>query len=201
MRFYKNRFFRYFIISNWEKQGKPIPPPHVVKQELILLYKHKYQCLFFVETGTYVGDMIYALKNSFRKLISVELSETLWEKAVLRFNNYSNVQIIQGDSAKILYEVTPQLEGRALFWLDGHFSGSGTAKGEKDCPILNELDAIFNNNSFHHIVLIDDGRLFTGLNDYPTLDELKVYASRADVNYNMNIEYDIISLTPKSLVS
>ena len=36
----------------WEKEGKPIPPPHSVKQKVIHDYITKYGCEIFVETGT-----------------------------------------------------------------------------------------------------------------------------------------------------
>jgi hypothetical protein len=43
-----------------------------------------------------------------------------------------------------------------MFWLDRHYSGGFTAKGEKDCPIIEELDAISNGSHLKHSILIDD---------------------------------------------
>ena len=39
-------------------------------------------------------------------------------------------------------ELVRQLDGPALFWLDGHYSGGDTAKGELDTPVSAELESI-----------------------------------------------------------
>ena len=79
---------------------------------------------------------------------------------------------MQGDSGNVLNQLVPELNSAALFWLDGHYSGGQTAKGEKECPIYEELKSILA-SSLEHIVLIDDARLFIGQHDYPTIEELK----------------------------
>ena len=50
-----------------------------------------------------------------------------------------------------------------------------------------------------HIILIDDARLFIGENAYPTIQELRDYLSVKALNYKLEIEDDIIALTPISL--
>ena len=60
-----------------------------------------------------------------------------------------------------------------LFWLDGHYSEGITAKGQLNTPILAELNHILNHSIKDHVILIDDARCFNGLDDYPTIDELK----------------------------
>jgi hypothetical protein len=82
-----------------------------------------------------------------------------------------------------------------LFWLDGHYSGGATARGHKDCPVLEELDAIFN-SPFEHVIYIDDARLFTGKDDYPTLEALKAYVHDRKPGYTMDVVNDCIRLTP-----
>ena len=47
-----------------------------------------------------------------------------------------------------------------MFWLDGHYSGKGTAKGKKETPILEELKTIFDTNDLRYVILIDDARHF-----------------------------------------
>jgi hypothetical protein len=99
------------------------------------------------------------------------LDVTLANEASKRFKNRKKVKILQGDSGQVLHTIIPQLNGPAVFWLDGHYSAGVTAKGEKECPILEELSAIFI-SGFHHVLLIDDAHCFVGENDYPTLQEL-----------------------------
>lgn len=193
----KNHLFRHSIVKKWEQQGRPAPPPHVVKQEIIGAYQKKYGCQIFIETGTYLGDMLVAMKDRFDLLISVELSPTLWQNAVKRLVAYPHIQLKQGDSGAVLHEIVPALAGPALFWLDGHYSGEGTAKGSKNCPIYEELHAILmKSKAVGHVILIDDARLFTGKNDYPTLDELQAFVLSRKNTYLMETQDDIIRLTP-----
>src|SRR5215217_3824152 len=79
----------------WEKQGRPSPPPHIVKEELIKEYAKAFKTNILVETGTYLGDMVYAMRKSFSKILSFELDQTLAEQARQRFVNDNHVAIIQ----------------------------------------------------------------------------------------------------------
>ncbi len=47
-------------LAEWERQGRPVPPPHVVKQRVLRGYAERYHLNIFVETGTYRGDMVEA---------------------------------------------------------------------------------------------------------------------------------------------
>ena len=84
------------------------------------------------------------------------------------------------------------LNDPAIFWLDGHYSSGITAKGELECPIYGELDAIFSFQSLNHLILIDDARLFNGTNDYPTIPELINYVKQKNSKYTISITDDII---------
>jgi hypothetical protein len=95
--------------------------------------------------------------------------------------------------------LVPRLQKPALFWLDGHYSGGATAKGDKECPVLEELDAIFR-SPHNHVIYIDDARLFTGNDDYPSLDELWQLVLRSKPGYTMSMENDCIRLTPQQHV-
>ena len=87
-------------LNKWNKNGCPVPPPHIVKQMTIQEYQDKYQYKILVETGTYLGDMVEAQKKRFRKIYSIELGIDLFDKATKRFKNDKNVTIVQGDSGK-----------------------------------------------------------------------------------------------------
>ena len=47
------------------------------------------------------------------------------------------------------------------------------------------------------MVLIDDARLFTGLDDYPTLDFLKAQLARVG-KFRIAVEDDVIAITRKA---
>ena len=186
-----NRMLGNFIIKQWHRKGMPYPSPHIVKQQLLNHYQQQYQLKMLIETGTYLGDMVDAQKERFERIVSIELSPDLARLAQRRFQGQSHIHILVGDSATVLMQLTPTLTEPALFWLDGHYSGGITAKGSTVCPIFGELNAIFNHNQ-HHIILIDDARLFVGEDDYPTLAELSAYIKDHNRDYNVTVKDDII---------
>lgn len=161
-------------LARWEKAGRPVPPPHIVKQMTIHSYREQYGIQVLVETGTFLGDMIEAQRQFFKKIYSIELGVELWKKAVKRFDRFNHITILQGDSGAVLRQVVPQLTESAIFFLDGHYSAGETAKGDKECPIYEELNAIFE-SKLGHILLIDDARCFIGEGDYPTISDLSSF--------------------------
>ena len=189
----KNRMLNEYVVFNdWLRSGSVGLPPHVFKQNTIYEFKQKFQYEIFIETGTYLGDMIEAQKKFFKKLYSIELSKKLYSMAVKRFRKDKNVEILQGDSGKVLSQIVSKLDESAIFWLDGHYSAGMTAKGDKECPIFEELDAIFAGKNLNHVLLIDDARCFIGQGDYPTIDELTKFIKRHNPAYNIEIKKDII---------
>ena len=178
----------------WEKQGRPSPPPHIVKEELIKTYAKDFNAKILIETGTYLGDMVHAMKKSFSRIISFELDHNLAAQAQARFANDHHIQIVEGDSGKLLGEYLSTINEPCLFWLDGHYSGGITAKGALETPIKNELTAILSHESDGHVILIDDARCFTGENDYPTLDELRNFVAERKPNHKFSVEHDAIRI-------
>lgn len=191
---YGNRIFKTSVIRKWEKNGRPVPPPHQVKQQAIEQYRTLSGNTIFVETGTYLGDMVEAQKRNFAEIYSIEVDDAIWQNAVKRFSNQKHIHILKGDSAKVLPEITKQLDSPALFWLDGHYSGGVTGKGDLDCPIYGEIDAIFGYKKLNHVMLIDDARCFDGTNDYPTIPALTSYVKAKDAKYNVEVKDDIIRI-------
>ena len=179
-------------LLEWHYSGCENPPPNSVKQITIAYYQKKYSIPTLIETGTYFGDMVEAQKNRFSKIVTIELSEKLFDDAKKRFSKDKNITVVQGDSGKILYEVLNDIKAPAIFWLDGHFSGGITAKGDKDCPIFEEINAIFTTSNYTHILLIDDARLFVGKGGYPTIEELTEYIKTKNVKYKEEVKNDII---------
>lgn len=192
----ENSFVKRLIINDWEKNGRPSPPPHIIKQLAIKNVQKECSYTTLVETGTYLGDMVEAQRMNFLKIYSIELSERLWQGAVKRFKNFPDIEILQGDSGDVLKSLKDRLISPTIFWLDGHYSGGFTALGDKICPVFEELDAIFNNKNLKHIILIDDARLFIGTGGYPTTEELNEYVKANMPNYTMRIKDDIIHIRP-----
>ena len=178
----------------WERQGRPSPPPHIVKEELIKDYAKTFNTQILIETGTYLGDMVHAMKKSFSRIISFELDHNLATQAQQRFANDPHIEIVEGDSGKLLDEHLATINEPCLFWLDGHYSGGITAKGSLETPIKNELTAILSHPVDGHVILIDDARCFTGEHDYPTIDELKSFVAARKPNHKFSVEHDVIRI-------
>lgn len=183
--------------QEWILKGKPLPVSNLAKQEALRFFKEKYKLNILVETGTYLGDTLYALANDFEQLYSIELSQHYYDLAKKRFKNFKQINLLYGDSGKVLNELVPTLKGPALFWLDGHYSGGLTAKGDLECPVYDELNAIFA-SPHKHVIFIDDARLFIGKNDYPTVENLTKYVQSKKSDYNISVENDCIRLVPNN---
>jgi hypothetical protein len=181
----------------WERQGRPSPPPHIVKEELIRNYAKTFNAKVLIETGTYLGDMVYAMRKSFSRIVSFELDQKLAEQAQNRFAKDSHIEIVQGDSGKLLGDYLAKIDEPSLFWLDGHYSGGITAKGVLETPIKNELNFIFSHPVAGHVILVDDARCFTGENDYPTLAELQSLVHDQKPNWKFSVEHDVIRIHPQ----
>jgi len=193
----KQKYLRLNVLIKWYINGKSIPPPHMYKQMVIHHYRRKNGCKIFVETGTYLGDMIEAQLNYFSKIYSVELSYELFEKAKERFKHYDNIKILQGDSGKVLHNIIDEINLPTLFWLDGHYSAGFTAKGDKNSPIKEELNCILDKCKSDYVLLIDDARCFNGKNDYPTIETLKSLIDNKQKRFRLIVKNDIIRIIPK----
>src|SRR5258708_4484486 len=155
-------------IKKWCAAGKPAPPPEAVKRVTLADYASAFNIGTMVETGTFMGGALYALKDQFKTLYSIELSENLALQARARFRKQPHIHILQGDSGKVLPQVLSSISEPCLFWLDGHYSGGITAQADLDTPIMRELQTVFRHPCKTHVILIDDARLFDGTHDYPT---------------------------------
>jgi hypothetical protein len=198
--------FLYRIIKNirykkkyrkWTLSGKPIPPPHMLKQITVKTYAVQFGIDIFVETGTYLGEMVGAVKYSFKRIYSIELSHELYENAREKFSKHKHISIVNGDSAEVLPEILMHVKEPCLFWLDGHYSGGNTAKGEKETPIMEELKRICDHPVKNHVILIDDAREFTGENDYPTIESLRNFVGARLPYYEFDVKDDIIRIYKK----
>jgi len=184
-------------LKEWEQSGRKGSPPHIIKENVLKEYAKKFNLKTFVETGTYYGDMIYALKDNFEKIYTVELDEFLFKTAKKRFVSFNHIEVIHGDSGEKIKEIILKINEPTLFWLDGHASGGETAKGEKDTPIYEELDIIFKSKNLDHVIVIDDARCFGNEPDYPTLNELKEFVFSKKKNLEITVEFDSIRIIPK----
>jgi len=180
-----------------------LPPEYHFKREQINRIRLQYKFKILIETGTFFGETVEYFKNVFDRVYSIELSEELADQAKEKFINDQNVCIIHGDSGEVLKNLIVSINEPILFWLDGHYSSEflvggkyiKTAKGKKDTPIKEEIEAVLQ-SKFDHVILIDDARLFLGIDDYPSISSIKRLVWKNRKNYITTVEHDIIYIKP-----
>jgi hypothetical protein len=159
-------------LAAWEAAGRIGRTPYLTKIVTIRRHASEHSIRVFVETGTYLGEMINAQEGNFDRLLSVELDPELYRNAVRRFRRLTKISVFQGDSSVQLPLMVATVSEPALFWLDAHYSKGFTARGEIDTPILGELELVLQ-RQYDDVILIDDAENFDGTNDYPTITELE----------------------------
>ena len=92
----QKRFYK-----KWVANGMPSPAPYLVKHNTIKGYARMYSISTFVETGTFLGATINALKDTFSEIYSIELNEELFKYTKDKFSKCKNIEIIQGDSGRV----------------------------------------------------------------------------------------------------
>ena len=174
-----------------------------VDLELVRRLKSVLPLTAFVETGTFQGDTAELVAPLFASVRTIELSEQLHQRAVSRLRERANVTCLYGDSARVLRELKSSLAGQGVvYWLDAHWCGSATAGETRECPLLDELDAIAPLDE-HDVVLIDDARLFLAPppaphdpNQWPSL-EVVVERLRAGASqHRLSVVNDMMIFVP-----
>ena len=159
-------------------------------------YQSRFGPRVFIETGTFAGGMIDAVRSRFHRVVSIELDSGWHARALVRFRSDPRITLLCGDSGVILPEVLARLTEPALFWLDAHYAGPAAARGTLDSPIVRELEAI-RAHGIDHVVLIDDIRDFQGKNGYPTADELIRWIRAVAPDSVVEIRDDILRWHPR----
>lgn len=145
----------------------------------------------FVETGLGQGtSALWAEAHFTGATISIEIDP----KLPTRFNAthpFSQVNVLEGDSSKIMPDVVACLVSPAMFWLDGHT--------DDFCPVLSELAAINTSPIEGHIILMDDARLFGALPAWPTSEQVIEAAQNNGRRATFVID-DVIVAVPRSIM-
>ncbi len=167
----------------------------------------------FVETGTYLGHTIFAMESLFKELHTIEIQPDLHARAQNRYSG-DKIHFHLGDSAYRLPRIVKRLHDPTIFFLDGHWSSGVTGRGDKDCPLYEELDHIVGYFRHRCIVIIDDARLFgqgpstgTCAEDWEDIDEARLLGrvnSRLTQHYRLPSDLDpedrlVLHLEPNPL--
>jgi len=177
----------------WATKKFNLPAPQLIKVNV--LARSSIKNGDWVETGTYLGDTTKFLAKKFPKslIYSLEPDRKLFQFAKLRLKRFKNLRLINSSSEEYFDKIVSNQKNSTNFWLDGHFSGDVTFKGNQISPILIELGIIekYIEQMLSICVFVDDIRDFN--NDleggYPSRDLLVNWAIKNKLIWN--IEFDI----------
>jgi hypothetical protein len=156
-------------------------------------YGEKFDLKTLVETGTYYGEMVAAMKGRFEHIYSIEFVPALAERATRKFVGDEHIRIFCGDSRIVMPEVLGLLHAPALFWLDaGYYGWVGIRTNEQ--RLSAELEMILS-HPYSHVILLDDARGLTGRDGIPSVDDVKAYVESKFPRRVVSVEYDIMRIT------
>jgi hypothetical protein len=162
----------------------------------------------FIETGTLHGNTSAWASDEFDTVKTIELSDRLYSNVQNEYGHIGNIEFVKGKSQEKLPDIIRNLDSSAIFWLDAHYSGDGTAGENYECPLLEEVEAI-GESMVDNYIFIDDARLFCSppprphsAEDWPTISDvmLKLNKELGD-RYYITITEDVIVAVPESAKS
>lgn len=168
-----------------------------VPRELVIHLASSLEMDLFIETGTYYGETAKWASKSFEKVITIEASLNIYEDTCNDLANFPNITHLFGNSSTVLSQL--KINQPAIFWLDAHYSGGDTFKG--DNPLIKEIEVI-NSLDTEKVLLIDDARFITSVwmdEQYCELSDLIM--TLANRNQYIAIFDDILISVPRHVKS
>ena len=177
----------------WILRGRPQRSPHFLKQKVVREYGERYGLRTLVETGTYYGEMVDAMKRRFDHIYSIEFVPELAARAQKKFSHQPHIRIFCGDSRVVMPEILAQLKQPALFWLDAGYYGWVGKQGDPQ-RLSAELEMILS-HPLEHVILLDDARGLTGTNGVPSVRDVKADIEGRFPTRKVEVEHDIMRIT------
>lgn len=184
-------------LAEWKARNFDLPTPQFIKNSIFL--KHSDSDVVWIETGTYRGTTTKFLAKKNKHVHTIEPEKGFYEDTKNKLINkgFKNISFYFGTSEDKLSEVLNNvINEKVFFWLDGHFSGSGTFQGDVDSPIIKELELIqeYLPKLNGVKIFIDDIREFDSDNlDYPSkqflIDWVNTNKLKWEILFDMMIIY------------
>jgi len=173
-------------------------------EDLIKIVQQEFSLPLFIETGTFYGSTAAWASEHFDHITTIELDDRIYEEVTSEYNDANNIQFIKGKSQDQLRDIVEEVPSEgAVYWLDAHYSGEGTAGNDYECPLIEELQAI-GSSDHEAFVFIDDARLFLSPppqghspEDWPEIDEvINVVKTELGADYYIVVVEDVIVAVP-----
>lgn len=182
------------------------PDDSAVPWWFVVSLRNRFYLQNFVETGTGYGDTADFAARLFERVYTIELDAHVFVD--YRHPRRDNISRYQGDSAVVLPQLIDphrelvdekKLDGPTLWYLDGHWPGMGP-RPARECPLLDELDAICSRPPKEDVIMIDNAGFFVEgaklphhADQWPRLAEVKHHAP-ADLLFHLIA--DVIIFAP-----
>lgn len=150
----------------------------------------KHNLDYFVETWTFYWETTQYISRFVNKVVTIEIYQPLYERAKKKFHNNRKIDIIYADSSDALKNI--KFKKDVLFFLDWHYSGDWTWKGQKECPLFEELESIKSLWIQNQVIVIDDFRLFWVDSNYPTMTEIESKLKSINKKYTIQVIHDML---------
>ena len=151
----------------------------------------------FIETGTYRGVTAARASRMFERVFTIELDPVLAAEARDYLRQFPNVEAITGDALAVLSELLVRDDVQdVVVFLDGHFSGGGTAHGDLAEPAVLEIDVLARHRNKLCGIVIDDFRCFGKEPGFPTKAEILHAVER-----HFNDEFEVMIHLDQILVT
>jgi hypothetical protein len=180
----------------WKLRINPVRSPHLLKQRTVWEYGAEYHLRTLIETGTYYGEMVAAMKDHFERIYSIECDPGLAREATRKFERDSRIRILEGDSARVLPGLLKSIAQPALFWLDaGYWGWENLQRDPRRLSI--EVESILAHPVQGHVILMDDARCLNGENGALTPAELESRLTQRFPGHALEVKHDIVRITPR----
>lgn len=185
------------------RQWKSLSSDNQVPWWVVVSLRNRFYLRNFVESGTAGGETAVTASELFQHVYTVELCPTMFNEQFDRLRKLPNVTRACGSSPDLIRSWLPLLTEPSLFYLDGHWTGSGEKLG-KECPLLDELEVILPHMGDNDIVMIDNGGLFIKTPppphdpaEWPTIDEIRKALGPTDM---LTVFFDVLMISRQQLV-
>ena len=164
-------------LSFWLKNGLSLPPPEIIKHNIIVKYAKKEKAKIFVGPDSYIGERLPILEIFFHKIVVINS----WE----------------GNFTKSLSSKIAKLKGTAVVWIDALTNLEQNNKNVAIQQIQDIIDTV-TYTDLQHILLWDNAHVFLNNPHMPHIQEVKAMFLIKKVNYQaMKGENNVFVMSPK----
>jgi hypothetical protein len=154
-------------------KGSPLNLHSLTKYRVISALARRVGATCLIETGTFLGVTAARCARSFDTVLTVELDAQLAARAAKVLAGLRNVTVYHGDAVTLLPQMLAHPgAGKTVVFLDAHYCGGNSARGDVPEPALAELDILASHRDRIVGIVIDDFRCFGVEDGFPTKAQL-----------------------------